>query len=113
MERRLRTWGAPVPRLAQTGCAPTLTESTGPDPGGEAADGGEVEIFVELDGGAVLRGHGQCQFTKFHGAQGLGGRLHEHAAETVPLIAGKDADLRGVVDGRGDFAGYRGGGEGV
>ena len=31
-----------------------------PDAGGEAADGSEVEIFVELDGGAVLRGHGQC-----------------------------------------------------
>ena len=32
----------------------------GPDTGGEAADGGEVQIFVEPDGGAVLRGHGQC-----------------------------------------------------
>jgi hypothetical protein len=31
-----------------------------PDTGGEAADGGEVEIFVELDGGAVLCGHGEC-----------------------------------------------------
>jgi hypothetical protein len=30
-----------------------------PDTGGEAADGGEVQIFVEPDGGAVLRGHRQ------------------------------------------------------
>ena len=53
---------------------------TRPDSGSEAADGGEVKIFVELDSGTILRGDGQGEFAKFHGAQGFGGGLHEHAA---------------------------------
>src|SRR5258707_6677507 len=87
----LRTWGAAC-------CAPTGESLPGPNPGGEAADGGEVKIFVELDGGAVLRGHGEGEFAKFHGAQGFGGSLHEHAAQAMALVTGEDADLRGVAD---------------
>src|SRR5258708_18772321 len=80
----------------------------GPDTGGEAANGGEVQIFVEPDGGAVLRSHSQCQFAEFHGAKGFGGSLHEHAAESVALIAGKNADLSGMAHSGGDFAGEHG-----
>src|SRR6267378_1643221 len=80
----------------------------GPDASGEAANGGEVQIFVEPDGGAVLRGHGQRQFAEFQSAEGFGRSLHEHAAESVALIAGKDADLRGVAHSGGDFAGEHG-----
>src|SRR5258708_5251610 len=87
------------------------TALAGPDTGGEAADGREVEIFVETDRGAVLRGHGQSQFAELHGAQGFRGSLHEHAAKSVPLIAGQDADLRGVAGAGGDFAGEHSGDE--
>ncbi len=89
----------------------SATALAGPDTGGEAADGREVEIFVEPDRGAVLRGHGQSQFAELHGAQGFRGSLHEHAAKSVPLIAGQDADLRGVADAGGDFAGEHSGDE--
>src|ERR1700726_1426575 len=70
-----------------------------------------MKIFVELNSGAILRGHGQCQLAKLHGAEGVGGSLHEHAAEAVPLIAGEYADLRGVSDAGGDLAGEHGGDE--
>src|SRR5579864_3189299 len=102
-ERGLRTWGAAVLRPYRM--------STGPDACGEGADGGEVEFFVELDGGAILRGDREREFAKFHGAQRFGGSLHEHAAEAVALVAGEDADLRGVADAWRDFAGEHGGDE--
>src|SRR5713226_4431573 len=97
--------------LRQAGCAPTRMLLAGPDAGGEGADGGEVEFFVEPDGGAVLRGHGEGEFAEFHGAQGFGGGLHQHAAEAVSLIAWEDADLCSVADAGGNFAGEDGGNE--
>src|SRR5712671_7208583 len=87
----LRTWGAAC-------CAPTSGSLPWPHTGGEAANGAEVKIFVELDGGAVLRGYGEGEFAKFHGAQGFRGSLHEHAAQAMALVSGEDADLRGVAD---------------
>jgi len=33
--------------------------SAGPDAGGEALDGVEAELFVELDGGVVVRRNGE------------------------------------------------------
>src|SRR5712692_10643459 len=97
--------------LRQAGCGPTRMLLAGPDAGGEGVDGGEVEFFVEPDGGAVLRGYGEGEFAEFHGAQGFGGGLHQHAAEAVSLIAWEDADLRGVADAGGNFAGEDGGDE--
>ena len=67
------------------------------------------EVFVELDGGGIFAGDRQGEFAKFHGAQSFGGALHQHAADAVALIAGEDADLRGVADAGGDFAGEDGG----
>src|SRR5260370_33708479 len=83
----------------------------GPDAGGEGFDGVEAEIFVELDGGVVFGGDGEGEFAELHGAEGFGGSLHEHAAEAVSLVAGQDAELRGVADAGGDFAGEDGGDE--
>ena len=57
----LRTWGAAC-------CAPTSGSLPWPDAGGEAADGGEVKIFVELDGGTILCGDSEGEFAKLHGA---------------------------------------------
>ena len=59
----------------------------------------------------VFAGDGQSEFTEFHGAKRFGGTLHQHAADAVALIAGEDADLRGVADAGGDFAGEDGGDE--
>src|SRR6266853_4595018 len=87
----LRTWGAAC-------CAPTNESLPWPNAGGEAADGGEVKIFVELDGGAILRGDGEGEFAKFHGAQGFSGSLHEHAAEAMALVSRQHTDLRGVTN---------------
>src|SRR5690349_18934379 len=42
-----------------------LVQLPWPDARGEAANHGEVKIFVEANSGTVLRGHGQCQFAKF------------------------------------------------
>ncbi len=58
----------------------------------------EAEFLVELDSGVVVRCHRQRQFPEFHGAKGVGGSLHEHAAEAVSLVAGQDANLRGMTD---------------
>ena len=71
----------------------------------------EAEFLVELDSGVVVRCHRQRQFPEFHGAKGVGGSLHEHAAEAVSLIAWEDADLRSVADAGGNFAGEDGGDE--
>ena len=60
----------------------------------------EAEFLVELDSGVVVRCYRQRQFPEFHGAQGAGGSLHEHAAEAVSLVAGQDANLGGVADTR-------------
>src|SRR5258705_5869615 len=79
--------------------AAPLRQLPWPDAGGEAADGGEVKIFVELDGGTILRGYGEGEFAKFHGAQGFGGSLHEHSAQALALGSGEDANLPGVADG--------------
>jgi len=46
----------------------------------------------------VVRSYGQRQFPEFHGAKGFGGSLHEQSAEAVSLVAGQDADLRGMAD---------------
>src|SRR5258705_2042367 len=89
--------------------AASLRRLPWPDAGGEAADGGEAKIFVELDGGTILRGYGEGEFAKFHGAQGLGGSLHEHAAQAMALVSGEDANLRRVADAGRDFAGEHGG----
>jgi hypothetical protein len=77
----------------------------GPDAGGEGFDGAEAEFFVEADGGFVVGGDGEREFVEFHGAQGINGREHEHAAEAVALVAGQDANLRGVAHAGGDLAG--------
>src|SRR5260370_38145663 len=77
----------------------------GPDAGCEGLDSVEAEMLVQLDGGAVFRGYREGEFAEFHGAEGFGGSLHEHAAEAVTLVAGEDADLRGVADAGRDFAG--------
>src|SRR5260370_8869478 len=76
----------------------------GPDTSGEGVNGGEVEFFVEPDGGAVLRGYGEGEFAEFHGAQGFGGGLHQHAAEAASLRAWEGADLRRWPDPGGKFA---------
>jgi hypothetical protein len=80
-------------------------ELAGPDAGGEGLDSVEAEMFVQLDGGTVFRGYREGEFAEFHGTEGFGGSLHEHAAEAVTLVAREDADLRGVADAGGDFAG--------
>jgi len=77
----------------------------GPDAGGEGFDGAEAEFFVEADGGFVVGGDGEREFLEFHGAQGLDGGEHEHAAEAVALVAGQDANLRGVAHAGRDLAG--------
>ena len=97
----LRPWGRSLLR--------PYRRLSGPDTRGEATNGREVKIFVEPDGGMILRGDGQRQFTKFHGAQSFRGSLHKHAAKAVSLIPREDADLRGVPDAGGDFAGQHGG----
>ena len=48
--------------------AASLRRLPWPDTGGEAADGGEVKIFVELDGGTILCGDSEGEFAKLHGA---------------------------------------------
>src|SRR5260370_13702525 len=83
----------------------------GPDAGGEGLDSAEAEMLVQLDGGAVFRGYREGEFAERHGAEGFGRSLHEHAAEAVTLVAGEDAELRGVADAGGDFAGEDGGDE--
>src|SRR5713101_6546486 len=80
--------------------AACLRQLPWPDAGGEATDGGEVKLLVELDCGAILRGDGEGELAKFHGAQRFRGGLHEHAAEAVALVAWEDADLRGVANAR-------------
>src|SRR6266704_728323 len=89
----------------------SISCSAGPDASGEGFDGVEAEFFVELDGGAVFGRHGKSQFPEFHGAESFGGSLHEHAAETVSLIARQDADLRGVADAGRNLAGEDSGDE--
>src|SRR5258707_3605456 len=84
---------------------------TRPNTRSEGLNGAEAEFFIELDGGVVVRSYGQRQFPEFHGAKGFGGSLHEHAAEAMPLVAGQHADLRGVADTGGDFAGENAGDE--
>src|SRR6266404_499155 len=84
---------------------------TRPNTRSEGLNGAEAEFFIELDGGVVVRSYGQRQFPEFHGAEGFGGSLHEHAAEAVSLVTGQDADLRGVADAGGDLAGQHGGDE--
>src|SRR5438552_144321 len=44
-------------------------------------------------------------------AMRFGGGLHKQAAEAVSLVAGQDANLRGVADAGGDFAGKNRGDE--
>src|ERR1700747_3345166 len=52
-----------VLRIRARRVAASLQEGlAGPDAGGEAADGSEVKIFVELDRGAVLRGNREGKF---------------------------------------------------
>ena len=75
----------------------------GPDRGREGADGVEAEFVVELDGGAIFCGDGEGEFLIFHLAEGFGGGLHEDATESVALIAGLNADLRGVGNSGRDF----------
>jgi len=77
----------------------------GPDAGGEGSDLGEAEAFVEVDGGAVFGGDGEREFGELLRAQCFGGGEHQDAAEAVALKAGHHADLRGVTDAGGDFAG--------
>ena len=45
--------------IAQNRCGTGRKESPRPDAGGEGLDGVEAEIFVELDGGAVVRRYGK------------------------------------------------------
>ena len=71
---------------------------TRPNTRSEGLNGVEAEFLVELDSGVVVRCYRQRQFPEFHGAKGVRGSLHEHAAEAVSLIAGQDANLRGVTD---------------
>ena len=68
----------------------------------------EAEFLVEPDSGVVVRRYRQRQFPEFHRAKGVGGSLHEHAAEAVSLVAGHHADLRGVTHAGRDFAGQHG-----
>src|SRR5216683_4180855 len=82
--------------VERRGAASLRRRLAGPDTGGEGADGGEVEFFVELDGGAILRGDGERQLTKLHRTESFGGGLHQHAAEAMTLIAGEDTDLGGM-----------------
>ena len=84
--------------LGRSRLRPGLGRLAGPHAGGESADGGEVEFFVELDSGVVLRGYREREFAKLHSAERFGGGLHQHAAEAVTLVAGENADLRGVAD---------------
>ncbi len=80
-----------------------------PDAGGEGADGGEAEAFVQLDGGAIFGSDGERELAELGGAERFHGSLHQHAAQAVPLITGQDADLRGVADTGRDFTGEYGG----
>src|SRR6267154_1666744 len=88
---------------------PKLGRLAGPHAGGESADGGEVEFFVELDSGMVLRRYREREFAKLQGAKRFGGGLHQHTAEAVTLVAGENADLRGVADAGRNLAGEDGG----
>src|SRR5208283_1424719 len=79
--------------------------SAGPDAGGEGLDGGEAELLVEMHGGAIFGGDGEREFRELEGAQGIRGGEHEKAAEAVSLKTRHDANLRGVADAGGNFAG--------
>src|SRR5208283_646930 len=79
--------------------------SARPDAGGEGFDGGEAELLVEMHGGAIFRGDSQREFLELQGAQGIRGGEHEKTPEAVSLQTRHDANLRGVADAGGNFAG--------
>ena len=76
-----------------------------PDAGCEGSDFGEAEALIEVDGRAVFAGDGEREFAELLGAEGFRGGHHQDAAEAVALKAGHHADLRGVADTGGNFAG--------
>ena len=53
-----------------------------------------------MNGGVIFGGNGERKFLKFQAAQSVGGSEHEGAAESLALMAGQDADLRGVANPR-------------
>src|SRR5258707_14433807 len=76
-----------------------------PDAGGETSHLREAEAFVEMHGGAVFGGHGEREFGELLRAQCFRGGEHQDAAEAVALKTGHHANLRGVADASGYFAG--------
>ncbi len=58
-----------------------------------------------MDGGAIFGGDGEGEFRELQGAQGVRRGEHQKAAEAVALKSWHDANLRGVTDAGGDFAG--------
>ena len=62
-------------------------------------------MFIELDGGVIVGRDGKRQLLVVHIPQHFRGSLHQCAAKPVTLEAGLHAQLRGVADTRGDFAG--------
>ena len=55
-------------------------------------------MLVEIDGGGIHGGNGERKAFVVTAAEGVDGLFHEGTSDSVLLVAGHHADLRGVAD---------------